>query len=290
MKPSRIPLRRSIHRLLVRFRLTRRLLSWWTLLKAIRATNAPGQLALLLTPVVDSLRYAFNRPDTMLPVCPFELRVRVPSLDLQFQLRAWTDDIYIILPGREEDAYEAILEPLREGDVFVDIGANIGFYTMAAARRVGAEGTVIAVEALPANLEQLEVNLALNSLTGVRVVPAAAWSESGRVLTMQVPGRIHGMAAVQGTDAGMGRQSLDVRTKTIDEVCRGSGPVRVMKLDIEGSELEALRGAADTLARTGCVVAECTRDVEKIRELLVRSGFHVDALGYTDYIVAIRRP
>ncbi|WP_234981526.1 hypothetical protein [Fontimonas thermophila] len=67
----------------------------------------------------------------------------------EFRVRAWSDDLFHALPGQEPAVEGAIRSILRPGDVFVDAGANIGFYSILASRIVGTEGRVISVEMMP---------------------------------------------------------------------------------------------------------------------------------------------
>jgi hypothetical protein len=67
---------------------------------------------------------------------------------------------------------------VRPGDVFVDVGAHVGYFSLLAASRVGEEGAVIAVEPEPRNLRLLRANLARNGASRARVIPLAAYSHS----------------------------------------------------------------------------------------------------------------
>src|SRR3990172_11998431 len=94
---------------------------------------------------------------------------------------------------------------MRPGMVAYDVGANIGYVSLMLARAVGAGGRVYAFEALPANLERLGENLALNGMQStVRVVPAAVTDRSGPVQFLVGPSG--GVGKVAGS---AGRRSLD---------------------------------------------------------------------------------
>jgi hypothetical protein len=75
---------------------------------------------------------------------------------------------------------------LRDGGVMVDIGAHVGLYSLVAARRVGRDGFVVAVEPNPNNLVRLRRNIALNAFTNIRVVDAALGAAPGRA-TFHLP-------------------------------------------------------------------------------------------------------
>ena len=125
---------------------------------------------------------------------------------------------------------------LAAGDVFVDVGANVGLYTLNAAA-LGCE--VVAVEPAADMVERLQHHIALDGLSSVRMVRCAAMDRSGSVdLRGPDPNR---RVASAVTDAG------DAEATTLDEII-GGDPVRGMKIDVEGNERVVLQGAAGLLA------------------------------------------
>ena len=88
-----------------------------------------------------------------------------------------TDDFYYALPRREGSVHDFIVSVLKEGDVFVDVGANIGYYTILGSKLVGSKGLVIAVEPVPDTVKILRFNLRLNDIKNVLVIDKAAWSK-----------------------------------------------------------------------------------------------------------------
>lgn len=133
---------------------------------------------------------------------------------------------------------------LRPGMTVLDIGANIGFYSLLASRRVAPTGSVVAFEPDPRTRKALLVNLRLNGATNVRVSNAAVSSRSG-----SVPFYLSATATHSGLHASMNDRRPRIataRTLAIDEL--GIASVDVVKLDIEGAEPAALRGMQRTLA------------------------------------------
>jgi len=137
---------------------------------------------------------------------------------------------------------------LSLGDTFVDGGANIGLFSIAAARRVGPSGKVVAFEPGRAVRLRLIKNLALNDLAQIEVRPFALWSSAG-----EAPFRIF-------DDAGAGLNHLSpspgesgavelVTLITLDSALSSSDRRRLtlIKLDLEGAEHAALQGSVDTL-------------------------------------------
>ncbi|MBX5468827.1 MAG: FkbM family methyltransferase [Thermoleophilaceae bacterium] len=153
--------------------------------------------------------------------------------------------IYLGLYEREAADHVATL--IRPGDLVVDVGANCGFWTLAAVRQ-GAD--VVAIEPVPSNLELLRRNLALNGEERrVRVVEAAAGEGGGRI-EIRIPATADGseQASIHHS-AGDDARPVEVELVSIDSVVAGEEqPVRLMKMDVEGNELAALRGAERAIA------------------------------------------
>jgi len=140
------------------------------------------------------------------------------------------------LGSYEAEKQSRFAEVVKRGDVVLDLGANVGFYTLMAARLVGPGGLVIAMEPLPGNLRLLYAHLGLNGVANVSVLPYAV-AEKGGV-----------MAFEEAESNAMGRLgeggALEVRTVRLDDLFAGAGaPVpTVVKMDIEGAEADALAG------------------------------------------------
>lgn len=132
----------------------------------------------------------------------------------------------------------------QEGEVFIDVGGYIGSYSISAARAVGSTGHVVTLEPDSENRRQLERNLALNEITNCEVLPMAAWSASGTIGWHQDSHPVFHRVEKSGG-------SRTIEAVRIDDLVRRLSLTRVdwIKMDIEGVELDALEGAADTLAR-----------------------------------------
>jgi FkbM family methyltransferase len=119
------------------------------------------------------------------------------------------------------------------------VGANIGFFSLIAARLVGETGTVVAFEPLPVNVEQLRRNAALNQFP-IEVVPDAVAAHDGDVMFGDKAGR--------RDTAHIGGGSFQVRAIAIDSWVRERHLLPdVVKIDAEGAEIDVLRGAAETI-------------------------------------------
>ncbi len=148
---------------------------------------------------------------------------------------------------------------LRPGDRFVDCGANIGYFTLHAARWVGEAGRVDAFEPDPHNRRRLIDHLALNGLTGRVTVHAAAVSDTPGQITLYHPPEPdaggkdrhnHGETTML---AGLipGSTANVVPAVRVDEAVKASGhdaPVALIKIDVEGAELLAIGGMTGLLS------------------------------------------
>jgi FkbM family methyltransferase len=133
-----------------------------------------------------------------------------------------------------------VLHMLRPEDLFVDVGANLGSYTVIAAGAAGAQG--LALEPVPSSFESLERNIALNGLGG-RVVAM-------RIGASDAPGTVRFTSGLDTMNHVLGpgeeAPSIEVEMSTVDVLLAGRVPA-VMKIDVEGHEHAVLRGAARTL-------------------------------------------
>ena len=154
----------------------------------------------------------------------------------------------------------------------VDGGANMGGYSMLASRRVGASGTVFAFEPEPRNFEQLSRRMA--SWRNVVVIPKAIAGYSGEArLHLDTFHAGHSLREL-GTD-----KSVTVAVTTLDDFVRARGlpGLDVVKLDIEGAELDAIDGMRTPLSgvRRPVIVCEIHPPItpEEIRDALAVSGY-----------------
>jgi FkbM family methyltransferase len=154
--------------------------------------------------------------------------------------------------GTSEPAIQDLLAAsVSPGSVVWDVGANIGFYTLIAARLVGA-GRVVAFEPLPANCAAIRRNLALNGITNVQIVEVALSEESGTA-SLEIH-QEHTWAKLDTSADTAFKQDIqpasriEVAASTLDAQLEALGPPALVKIDIEGAEAAALRGAV-TLMR-----------------------------------------
>ena len=151
-----------------------------------------------------------------------------------------TFQAYIVRDGWEEETTRIFKEVAKEGDVIVDIGANIGYYTLLAARIVGSSGQVYAFEPDPSNYKILVNNIGLNEFTNV-ITEEKAVSDKLGTLNFYLNRQDMGAHTIYETDKY--KKIITIESVTLDEYFEGREcPINVVKMDIEGAELAALKG------------------------------------------------
>lgn len=173
-----------------------------------------------------------------------------------YVLFAYPSDLHIgapIIAGAEHEPYVAAVlrERLRPGDVVLDVGANIGNFTMLAASRVGPGGRVIAVEPIARNRQLIARAAHTNSYEQIEIIAGAV---SDRVGMIDL--RTHPETSNSATAAAAGERLRDERgigvsvpVLVLDERLADLERLDLVKIDIEGMEPLALRGFEKTLSR-----------------------------------------
>jgi FkbM family methyltransferase len=190
----------------------------------------------------------------------------------RFRVRARSDDLYIALPTREAAIVRVMQRRLAPGDCFVDAGANIGVYTVLGSRLVGASGRVIAIEMMSDTATILRSHLELNNCRNVEVVEAALSDQSGRTVKASVePGKF-GSASIVLDRGAAGRK---VTTTTLNQVLGAVSNIKLLKMDLEGAERQAVR--AMPVDRIEAVIFE-DRAGGELREWFASKGFSIERL------------
>ena len=146
------------------------------------------------------------------------------------------------------EEYRAFRDAVHPGAVVLDVGANVGSYTLLFAMWAGPGGRVFAFEPAPDAREGLRQHVVLNRVADrVEIIPSAAAEHAGSA-KLQVDGASGGNTLI---DAGLPTgPTIEVETTSLDAFCRARGLVPdVVKIDVEGAELDVLRGARSVLAQ-----------------------------------------
>jgi len=189
----------------------------------------------------------------------------------------------------EPNLTEWLRRVLRPGDVFVDVGANIGYFSVLASRLVGPDGLVVAVEPIPELHRQLEQNIAANGIANVRAVCGAAWDAH---TSLDMFTREAGPSGTSTAYASWAERWHLVSAATVPAMPlsatlhpREIARARVIKIDAEGAEWRIIRGLYDVLSASRPdleIVVEVAPKLleqdhsspEAIAALLAQHGFH----------------
>jgi len=161
----------------------------------------------------------------------------------------------------KQQLFAALMKP---GMVVYDIGASAGFYTLLASQLAGPSGFVVAFEPQPRHLRYLRAHLRLNQVENATVLDLAV---------ADAPGRARFSTGARGTLSDEG--DLEVRKTSLDALVesRAVPPPDLLKLDVEGGELTAIRGAHAVLTRFKPIILLTTVPrtheacIEELREL-----------------------
>jgi FkbM family methyltransferase len=156
----------------------------------------------------------------------------------------------MVVDRYERATTELFKEVLQPGMVFVDVGANIGYFSLLAAKLVGPDGKVYAFEPEPGNHGLLRKNIELNSYSNVQTIQKAVSdkSESTLLFLSALDTGSHSLYS----EAARGKQeSVEITTTSIDEFLESEGwpGIDLMKIDVEGAELGVLEGMGSLVER-----------------------------------------
>jgi FkbM family methyltransferase len=187
-----------------------------------------------------------------------------------------------ILGNHEPEVQEVLAKVLRPGMVYYDVGANVGFFAVIAARLLGPSGRVVCFEPLPENARQIEYNAQLNSFANV-AVRCEALGGSNRTDVFNTSAEpTWGMLSTVGKPPEQALGQIPVQVRTLDSLCVPGGLPRpdLIQVDIEGAEAEFLDGARETL--TACrpiLVIELHGTNDAVTTRLDRLGYSCSVLG-----------
>lgn len=177
--------------------------------------------------------------------------IQIPGVNRRLRLHTHGNaDPFISAPIERGGVFESsetqvIVQCLREGDTFFDVGANIGYFSVIAAACVGPLGKVFAFEPEPVNFSLLKKNVAANDLPNVRALCRAVsdgWG-TGRLFLSDTNRGDHRLY-----DPGEQRRETPVQCITLDSfVAASDSRVDFVKIDVQGCETKVLQGMKNTL-------------------------------------------
>jgi FkbM family methyltransferase len=194
---------------------------------------------------------------------PLRNTITIKSLPLGLQLRAYKRDAI----GRglyRRKIHEPALTKLllsrfaTPGErSFIDVGANIGYFTGLMSKLAGPGGKVLAIEPEPRNLQILEQNVAANRLTNVEIQRCALGASEGSAMLGLYKSANRGRHSIVDSDA---KPRIEVPVRTLDAIaseCKGNAKSwSLAKIDVEGYEGFVIEGAKETLSRIETLIME----------------------------------
>lgn len=153
-----------------------------------------------------------------------------------------TGNIYCGLLEFEDMAF--VLHLLRPGDIMGDIGANVGVYTVLAAKNTGAN--VISIEPVPLAFQHLKKNIELNKISDLAtIINCGAAAENGELnFTKELDAVNHVSFSIEEKN---NQNTVKVKVQTLDTIFKDNQPL-LLKIDVEGFEQEVIKGAVNLLS------------------------------------------
>jgi FkbM family methyltransferase len=172
-----------------------------------------------------------------------------------YDYRLWVDlddrgiSRTLMLFGERELEHKAMLERIVEpGMRIFDIGANIGYYAIMESQLVGPSGQVVAIEPSPENVTLLRRNLEHNAVSNVAVREGAISDEKGeREFHLSTQSNLNTFHNVGSGAVHLAGESIPVEVSTVPALTEEFGPPDVMRMDVEGHEVEVIRGLLDAV-------------------------------------------
>jgi FkbM family methyltransferase len=214
------------------------------------------------------------------------VKIIVPKYNYKVLCPATIDD-YNNMTGREEEILEHFNPKM--GETIIDVGAHHGRYTLISANRVGKSGKVISIEANPIVFEKLKKNIELNELTNTESLNYAVYSDKTRIkLFFPKEGLKNTIYNTIVSGRITSEEFIEVNADTLDNILSYAGikfdNVKWIKIDVEGAELEVLKGAHNILSKSKDIailievhnIAEGRNLYENIMDLLKPYNFKIE--------------
>ena len=184
-------------------------------------------------------------------ITAFLRRLLLPSysrvdhgLLMQLDPQEWTQIDILTNGGLEPRTASLFRKILRPGDTYIDVGAHVGYHTLLACQAVGPTGRVLAVEPQPYNCNKILINAALNRLSNITTIVGAVGDQDGFVLLCDQAPSDKARLTLAGNGVNDGSAKFEVPVWTLETIMRRHeiDAVRLLKIDVEGYELNVLKG------------------------------------------------
>ena len=171
----------------------------------------------------------------------------------------------------EPNVTQIISTLLRNGDTFIDVGSNIGYYLLLGSHFVGPSGKVIGFEPVPINYHYCQQNININKIRNVEINPIALWNVTAKE-KMVIPNEHLGNCQIQNNG------EFEIDCIPLDSL---NLDPNLIKIDVEGAEPFALEGMKNTLKKSSPDV------VIEMNRLALHNGFGLDAEVYWEFFQSI---
>jgi len=229
------------------------------------------------------VRYSFFMTD---------MEVSISDTKCRFVINSKADYERIVRLEYGDQPLERILDEIEPDDVFWDIGANIGTHTLFPAK-AASNGSVVAIEANDRNYQSLQMNIRKNKITNISTEDVALSDHNGTE-ELAISGHNLSGEGSHSIERKPTSESTSVTTVTGDSLLERYSSPNIVRMDIEGAELNALRGMTDALKKTRLISLEVHEqyvEKEKIYTLLESTGFEISVIedeGSLQEIIAVR--
>ena len=206
-----------------------------------------------------------------------------------------TDTLGLSFSGiHEKTTTKLVMNEIKNGDIVLDIGAHIGYYTLIFAKLVGKDGKVYAFEPEPNNFALLKKNIAINGYENVVLINKAVSNKTGKT-NLFLAEEHSGDHRIYESDVIKGRKSLEIETIKLDDYFQDfEKNIDFIKMDIQGAEPLALEGINNSLKKCNKLITEFWPgglnqfgiEPEEYLNLLLRKNFRLfDINEYKNIIV-----
>lgn len=173
---------------------------------------------------------------------------------------------------------------LNEGDIVIDAGAYIGGFALYASRLVGEKGEIIAFEPDPSSFKKLEENIKLNNITNIITINKGVW-ENDTTLSFHNDGKATSTFVTDGNPyiEDPGADKINIEVVSIDNILKVLNIKKIdfIKMDVEGSEINAIKGAKETLKNNDVNLAIASYHIFEGKPTHTRLEEDLKKLGYT---------
>ncbi|MCA9958277.1 MAG: FkbM family methyltransferase [Anaerolineales bacterium] len=187
---------------------------------------------------------------------------------------------WMALGSYEPDVANFIFSRLQPSQCFFDVGANAGYFTLIGAKKVGPKGKVIAFDPVPQNVKTIQEQVALNDLKGFCWIESLAISSFNGKTKLTIPDR-NANAHLTNIEAPHVKSSnhsiIEVECVTLDDYITNHESPDFIKVDIEGAEVEALRGAVKLMRKAPewLITAHSAELADEVVDLLKAANYQI---------------